>query len=119
MYVRSSFLSHLPTSGLTHLCLTELELHVCIYPPVFCKIVYIEWYGFALQRKPVVLLMQNTCVHRLPVHLPFPARFFIVKEGFLLYYPESENKAFERAHTFNIHPKVSFVQITMHVCVKK
>jgi hypothetical protein len=32
-------------------------------------------------------------------------RFFIVKEGFLLYYPESENKAFERAHTFNIHPK--------------
>jgi hypothetical protein len=33
-------------------------------------------------------------------------RFFIVKEGFLLYYPESENKAFERAHTFNIHPKV-------------
>lgn len=34
-------------------------------------------------------------------------RFFIVKEGFLLYYPESESKAFERAHTFNIHPKVS------------
>ena len=29
-----------------------------------------------------------------------------MKEGFLLYYPESENKVFERAHTFNIHPKV-------------
>lgn len=44
------------------------------------------------------------------------SRFFIVKEGFLLYYPESENKAFERAHTFNIHPKVSLlVQITLHV----
>lgn len=34
------------------------------------------------------------------------SRFFIVKEGFLLYYPESESKAFERGHTFNIHPKV-------------
>ena len=29
-----------------------------------------------------------------------------MKEGFLLYYPESENKVFERAHIFNIHPKV-------------
>ena len=34
-------------------------------------------------------------------------RFFIVKEGFLLYYNESESKAFERSHHFNIHPKVS------------
>ena len=34
-------------------------------------------------------------------------RFFIVKEGFLLYYPESAYKAFERSHHFDIHPKVS------------
>lgn len=33
-------------------------------------------------------------------------RFFIVKEGFLMYYPESEAKTFERSHHFNIHPKV-------------
>ena len=30
-----------------------------------------------------------------------------MKEGFLLYYDASESKAFERAHHFNIHPKVS------------
>jgi len=34
-------------------------------------------------------------------------RFFIVKEGFLLYYPESESKTFEKSHHFNIHPKVN------------
>lgn len=39
------------------------------------------------------------------IHLP-PFRFFIVKEGFLLYYPESAFKAFERSRHFNIHPKV-------------
>lgn len=32
-------------------------------------------------------------------------RFFIVKEGFLLYYNEAENKLFEKSHHFNIHPK--------------
>lgn len=32
-------------------------------------------------------------------------RFFIVKEGFLLYYPEAESKNFDRKHHFNIHPK--------------
>ncbi|XP_066996887.2 pleckstrin homology domain-containing family D member 1 [Anabrus simplex] len=32
-------------------------------------------------------------------------RFFIVKEGFLLYYPENEKKNFERKGYFNIHPK--------------
>ncbi|XP_071502171.1 pleckstrin homology domain-containing family D member 1-like [Diadema antillarum] len=32
-------------------------------------------------------------------------RFFIVKEGFLLYYSESEKRDFERKRTFNMHPK--------------
>ena len=31
--------------------------------------------------------------------------FFIAKDGFLLYYAESEKRAFERQHHFNIHPK--------------
>ena len=33
-------------------------------------------------------------------------RFFTVKEGFLLYYNDSESKLFEKSHHFNIHPKV-------------
>ncbi|KAI8487682.1 Pleckstrin y domain containing, D (with coiled-coil domains) member 1 [Branchiostoma belcheri] len=32
-------------------------------------------------------------------------RFFIIKEGFLLYYAEAEKKNFERRRQFNIHPK--------------
>ena len=40
------------------------------------------------------------------------SRFFIVKEGFLLYYPESAYKAFERSHHFDIHPKVSCTTAT-------
>ncbi|XP_077997110.1 pleckstrin homology domain-containing family D member 1-like isoform X2 [Glandiceps talaboti] len=32
-------------------------------------------------------------------------RFFMVKEGFLLYYPENEKKDFEKKRHFNIHPK--------------
>ena len=32
-------------------------------------------------------------------------RFFIIKEGFLLYYPESEKKLFEKRGGFNIHPR--------------
>lgn len=32
-------------------------------------------------------------------------RFFIVKEGFLLYYPESEKKSFAKRGYLNIHPK--------------
>ncbi|KAJ9596117.1 hypothetical protein L9F63_012701, partial [Diploptera punctata] len=32
-------------------------------------------------------------------------RFFIVKEGFLVYYSESEKKVFEKKGCFNIHPK--------------
>ncbi|XP_070577385.1 pleckstrin homology domain-containing family D member 1-like isoform X2 [Ptychodera flava] len=32
-------------------------------------------------------------------------RFFVVKEGFLLYYPENEKKDFEKKVHFNIHPK--------------
>ncbi|KDR03817.1 hypothetical protein L798_04460 [Zootermopsis nevadensis] len=32
-------------------------------------------------------------------------RFFIVKEGFLLYYSESEKKVFDKKGCFNIHPK--------------
>ena len=33
-------------------------------------------------------------------------RFFIIKDGFLLYYPENEKKDFEKKQHFNIHPKV-------------
>ncbi|XP_067142009.1 pleckstrin homology domain-containing family D member 1-like [Centruroides vittatus] len=32
-------------------------------------------------------------------------RFFVIKDGFLLYYPENEKKAFEKRGTFNLHPK--------------
>lgn len=32
-------------------------------------------------------------------------RFFIVKEGFLLYYAENEKRDFEKRRFFNIHPK--------------
>lgn len=32
-------------------------------------------------------------------------RFFVVKEGFLLYYNENEKKVFEKRGYFNIHPK--------------
>ncbi|XP_002735487.2 pleckstrin homology domain-containing family D member 1-like [Saccoglossus kowalevskii] len=32
-------------------------------------------------------------------------RFFVVKEGFLLYYSENEKKDFEKKRHFNIHPK--------------
>eukprot|EP00057_Strongylocentrotus_purpuratus_P003494 XP_003726778.1 PREDICTED: pleckstrin homology domain-containing family D member 1 isoform X1 [Strongylocentrotus purpuratus] len=32
-------------------------------------------------------------------------RFFIIKEGFLLYYSESEKRDFERKQHFNMHPK--------------
>ena len=35
----------------------------------------------------------------------FSFRFFIVKEGFLLYYSESEKKVFDKKGYFNIHPK--------------
>ena len=35
------------------------------------------------------------------------SRFFIVKEGFLLYYPEEYAKVFEHLPHFNNHPKVS------------
>jgi hypothetical protein len=31
--------------------------------------------------------------------------FFIIKEGFILYYGEAEKRTFERSHHFNIHPK--------------
>ena len=32
-------------------------------------------------------------------------RFFVIKEGFLLYYSESDGRTFERSNLFNIHPK--------------
>ncbi|PSN45993.1 hypothetical protein C0J52_09781 [Blattella germanica] len=32
-------------------------------------------------------------------------RFFVVKEGFLLYYSENEKKVFDKKGCFNIHPK--------------
>ena len=32
-------------------------------------------------------------------------RFFVIKEGFLLYYSESEGRTFEKSNLFNIHPK--------------
>ncbi|XP_022248761.1 pleckstrin homology domain-containing family D member 1-like [Limulus polyphemus] len=32
-------------------------------------------------------------------------RFFVVKDGFLLYYSENEKKMFEKKSCFNIHPK--------------
>jgi hypothetical protein len=35
----------------------------------------------------------------------FSSRFFVVKEGFLLYYSESEKKVFDKKGYFNIHPK--------------
>eukprot|EP00054_Salpingoeca_dolichothecata_P005857 m.36521 g.36521 ORF g.36521 m.36521 type:complete len:535 (-) comp16016_c0_seq1:60-1664(-) len=32
-------------------------------------------------------------------------RFFVLKDGFLLYYPEKEAKAFQQTGNFNVHPK--------------
>ena len=32
-------------------------------------------------------------------------RFFVIKEGFLLYYSETEGRSFEKSNLFNIHPK--------------
>ncbi|KAI6658438.1 Pleckstrin homology domain-containing family D member 1 [Oopsacas minuta] len=32
-------------------------------------------------------------------------RFFVIKEGFLLYYSEAEGRIFEKGNLFNIHPK--------------
>ncbi|XP_071962597.1 pleckstrin homology domain-containing family D member 1-like isoform X2 [Antedon mediterranea] len=32
-------------------------------------------------------------------------RFFIIKEGFLLYYPENEKREFEKRRYFHMHPK--------------
>ena len=32
-------------------------------------------------------------------------RFFLVKDGFLLYYSEGEKKTFDKKKYFNIHPK--------------
>ena len=41
------------------------------------------------------------------------SRFFIIKDGFLLYYPDNERKEFEkRKGYFNIHPRVSFEMYT-------
>ena len=37
-------------------------------------------------------------------------RFFIIKEGFLLYYAENEKRDFERKRFFNMHPKVSWTK---------
>lgn len=39
-------------------------------------------------------------------HEYYFCRFFTVKEGFLLYYNDSESKIFDKSHHFNIHPKV-------------
>ncbi|XP_014674259.1 PREDICTED: pleckstrin homology domain-containing family D member 1-like [Priapulus caudatus] len=47
---------------------------------------------------------QLTLVLSLSHSLSF-SQFFVVKDGFLLYYPESEKKDFERKRAFNIHPK--------------
>lgn len=35
-------------------------------------------------------------------------RFFLVKDGFLMYYDVNEKKDYERRDYFNIHPKVCF-----------
>ncbi|WP_411023010.1 hypothetical protein, partial [Salmonella sp. s51228] len=33
------------------------------------------------------------------------SRFFVIKEGFLLYYTDHEGREFEKKHKFNMHPK--------------
>ena len=46
-------------------------------------------------------------------HLSHPAmklgcfcRFFVIRDGFLLYYPESERREFDKNQCLNLHPKV-------------
>jgi len=39
-------------------------------------------------------------------------RFFVVRDGFLLYYPEGERREFEKTHCLNLHPKVCFFLYT-------
>ena len=41
-------------------------------------------------------------------------RFFIILDGFMLYYPESEFRDFEQKHHVNIHPKVYFHNSSKH-----
>ncbi len=33
-------------------------------------------------------------------------RFFIIKEGFILYYSDSEARQYDKSRMFNTHPKV-------------
>jgi hypothetical protein len=40
-------------------------------------------------------------------------RFFIIKEGFLLYYGDTEAKKYDKNKIFNTHPKVH----TTYVCI--
>jgi len=34
--------------------------------------------------------------------------FFVIRDGFLLYYPESERREYEKNQSVNFHPKVVF-----------
>lgn len=38
--------------------------------------------------------------------LTIPHRFFIIKEGFILYYSDSEARQYDKSRMFNTHPKV-------------
>ena len=52
------------------------------------------------------LLMKKSLGKKTSKHAQkWQRRFFIAKDGFLLYYAESEKRAFESQHHFNIHPK--------------
>ncbi|KAK3094071.1 hypothetical protein FSP39_023852 [Pinctada imbricata] len=47
-------------------------------------------------------------LHKKPFHTPsnkWYKRFFLVKDGYLFYYPESERKEMEKRKCLNIHPK--------------
>ena len=43
-------------------------------------------------------------------------RFFVVKEGFLLYYSDTEARKYDKNRLFNTHPKVTRNHITDILC---
>ena len=45
-------------------------------------------------------------------------RFFLIKDGFLMYYAEQEKKEFEKREFFNVHPKVGIFSPSHCLCLQ-
>jgi hypothetical protein len=42
------------------------------------------------------------------IYLP---RYFVIKDGYLLYYPDTEKKDLEKRKCLNVHPKVAIIWV--------